>query len=166
MTPNFEKVIRILNESKVDFVVVGGAAIVAHGVARATFDLDVCYKRSPANIQRLCAALKPYAPTLRGAPDGLPFKFDAKTVQRGLNFTLSTSLGSLDFLGEVSGVGSYADVEKASQRGEVDGQPCKILSIDGLLRAKRAAGRKKDQEAILELESLKELREKLGQKDL
>src|SRR5580693_7594428 len=98
--------LRLIVETLVDhgvaFVVVGGVAGVAHGSARNTFDLDICYARDGANLQRLVRALAPLHPTLRGAPPGLPFLWDAETLRRGLNFTLDTDIGSLDLLGEVA----------------------------------------------------------------
>ena len=77
-----------LVDGGVDFVLIGGMAGVAHGSSRVTVDIDVVYGRSPANIERLAAALAPLAPTLRGAPPGLPFTFNAATIRAGLNFTL------------------------------------------------------------------------------
>ena len=74
-----------------------------HGSARFTQDIDVVYRRTSANIEKLVAALRPYAPSLRGAPAGLPFVFDAQTVRNGLNFTLTTDLGDLDLLGAARG---------------------------------------------------------------
>jgi len=102
MIPNAGKVLPILNEGEVEYVVVGGVALVAHGSARATFDIDLCYKRSKANIEKLCRALQPFHPRLRGAPKDLPFRLDAKTIAAGLNFTLVTDLGDIDLLGEVA----------------------------------------------------------------
>src|SRR5437763_7296960 len=92
---------------QVEFVVIGGLAMRIHGSAHITDDLDVCYRRTPANMQAVAAALAPLHPCLRGAPAGLPFHFDAATIQAGLNFTLITDHGWIDLLGEVSGVGGY-----------------------------------------------------------
>jgi hypothetical protein len=77
------------------------------GGGTSDVDLDVVYGRSPENVGRLVLALTPYHPYLRGAPPGLPFRWDAATVQRGLNFTLTTDIGDLDVLGEIVGGGSY-----------------------------------------------------------
>ena len=85
----------------------GGVAAAADGAARATYDVDVVYGRSPENLARLAAALTPLAPYLRGAPPGLPFRWDAVTISHGLNFTLTTTLGDLDLLGEIVGGGGY-----------------------------------------------------------
>jgi hypothetical protein len=151
-----------LTVAEVEFVLIGGLAAIAHGSARMTYDADVCYHRTPENIERLCHAVAGWSPRLRGAPEGLPFHFDPATVKSGLNFTLSTDLGSLDLLGEVSGLGFYPDVLRAAESHPAYGVELMVLSIDGLLRAKRAAGRRKDLEAIVELEALQELRRRGG----
>jgi hypothetical protein len=85
---------------------VGGAAAIAHGSARLTQDLDIVYSRSQENLRRVAAALAAHNPYLRGAPPGLPFIWDAATLARGLNFTLVTSLGDIDLLGEIPGGGA------------------------------------------------------------
>ena len=58
----------VLARHRVGFVIVGGIAATLHGSVHQTFDLDICYSRDLANLDRLVAALSPYAPTLRGAP--------------------------------------------------------------------------------------------------
>lgn len=162
MTPDSKRILTILNSESVQYIVIGGVALVAHGSARATFDLDLCYERSKENVSALSRALKPFHAHLRGAPDDLPFVFDEKTIKAGLNFTLSTDLGDLDLLGEVSGLGFYSDVLKASVVQKAAGVPCRILSLDGLLLAKQAAGRKKDIDAIEQIKALIDLKKRAG----
>jgi hypothetical protein len=144
----------------VEFIVVGGVAGAAHGLARATYDLDVVYSRAPANLDRLVAALAPHQPYLRGAPPGLPFRLDAETLRRGLNFTLTTSLGDLDLLGEITGGGGYAQLLGDSLEAELFDARCLYLGLETLIRVKRAAGRPKDLEVIAELEALREERDR------
>jgi predicted nucleotidyltransferase len=163
MMPDPERVLPILNEALVEYVVIGGVALVAHGAATATFDIDLCYRRTNENIARLCQALEPFHPRLRGAPKDLPFRFDARTVTAGLNFTLATELGDIDLLGEVAGLGFYDAVLSYSEVKNVEQIPCRVLSLDGLFRAKSAAGRDKDIEALKEIKSLQELKNRLGQ---
>ncbi|MFO7567554.1 MAG: hypothetical protein R6X02_33225 [Enhygromyxa sp.] len=74
---DFAALLRALTEGGVEFIVIGGMAAVAHGSAHVTVDLDIVYGRSDENIERLAAALAPLSPYLRGAPAGLPFRFDA-----------------------------------------------------------------------------------------
>lgn len=75
--------IRGLSEAGVEFIVIGGVAGAIHGAARLTYDVDVVYRRTPENIARLASALAPHAPYLRGAPPGLPFRWDSETIRRG-----------------------------------------------------------------------------------
>ncbi|MBI3763329.1 MAG: hypothetical protein HY260_15895 [Chloroflexi bacterium] len=155
-----EAVLTLLGQGHVEFVIIGGVAAIAHGSARVTFDLDVCYRRTRENIERLCRSLAPFHPILRGAPPDVPFKFDTPTVLAGLNFTLSTDLGDLDLLGEVAGLGEYEAVEAVSEVLPLYGAEMRILTLEGLLAAKRGAGRRKDEEAIVELEALLEMKKR------
>ena len=72
-----------------------------------------------------------------------------------LNFTLTTRDGDLDLLGGLSAVETYENLAADAVDIDVFGIRCKCLSLDQLLRAKRAAGRPKDLEAIAELELLR-----------
>lgn len=154
---DLERMIRLLGDGGVEFVIVGGIAGSIHGSTQATFDLDVCYARDNENLARLTESLSPFNPQLRGAPAGLPFIWDAETLSRGLNFTLRTDLGDLDLLGEVLGVGSYKQARAASVMVPLFGFECAVLSLDGLIAAKRAAGRAKDRIILPELEALREI---------
>jgi predicted nucleotidyltransferase len=153
-----EALVGLLADGDVEFVVVGGLAAVVHGSAYVTHDVDICYGRSATNVERLCGALAPVHPTLRGAPKGLPFLLDPPTVAAGLNFTLGTDLGALDILGEVQGLGAYPGVAEHSETVDLFGRSVRVLTLEALIRAKRAAGRRKDLLLIPELEALLELR--------
>lgn len=148
--------LRLLALHRIDFIVVGGIAAIAHGSARFTFDLSIVYSREPDNIARLVAALSLLSPRLRGAPEGLPFRLDARTIASGLNFTLSTDAGPIDLLGEVTGGGGYPQLAPHSQTASVFGTTCRVVSLDTLIRLKRAAGRPADLIAIAELELLRD----------
>jgi predicted nucleotidyltransferase len=153
---DFEALLRALTEEKVEFIIVGGAAATAHGSARLTSDLDVVYSRSSENIRRLVAAMRDCQPYLRGAPPNLPFRFDEETVQAGLNFTLTTTAGDLDVLGEISGGGTYERLLPDAIPIRPFGIACLCLGLERLIAVKRAAGRPKDLEAIAELEALRD----------
>jgi predicted nucleotidyltransferase len=155
----FRAAILTLADAGVDFIIVGGVAGSLHGAARATYDLDVVYGRTPANLERLCAALADKHPYLRGAPPGLPFTLDAPTLKRGLNFTLQTDIGDLDLLGEIAGGGTYDELLPHSRDVEIEGRNCRLLDLATLIAVKRAAGRAKDFDAIAELEALLEERD-------
>jgi hypothetical protein len=155
---DIESAFRVLSGAGVEFIVVGGVAARAHGSARLTNDLDVVYRRTSDNVHRLAEALAPHAPYLRGAPPGLPFRWDADTIRRGLNFTLTTAFGDLDVLGEVTGSGGYDALAARSAVISAFGLEVRCLDLDCLIEVKRAAGRPKDLEAIAELEALVEER--------
>lgn len=157
---NFRRLIEVLGDAGVELIVIGGVAASAHGAARTTLDLDVVYRRSPENLERIAAALAPYAPYPRGAPPGLPFLWDARTLANGLNFTLTTSLGDLDLLGEITAGGGFEQLLRKSVEVTLFGRSCWCITLEELIRVKRAAGRPKDYEAIAELELLRELTSK------
>lgn len=77
----------------------------------------------------------------------------------GTNFTLNTTLGQIDLLGEITGGGTYDDLVPHSQMVEVHGTSCLCLDLNRLIKVKRAAGRPKDFEAIAELEAIREERQ-------
>ena len=146
----------MLADGDVHCVLIGGLAAAAHGSIRTTRDVDVVYERSEENLSRLALSLEPHSPYLRGAPPGLPFRLDIPTLRAGLNFTLTTNLGELDLLGEVSGGGRYSDLVSHSRELFVYGVRCLCVDLPTLIATKRAAGRPKDLEAIAELEALRE----------
>jgi predicted nucleotidyltransferase len=158
---DFAKVLKTLKDGGVEFIVIGGVAAAAHGAARATYDVDVVYRRSDENIERLVDALAPHSPYLRGAPQGLPFIWDRRTIEMGLNFTLTTALGDIDLLGEIGGE-RYDDLLKHAEALPLLGDQFRCLTLTKLIQVKRAAGRPKDLEAIAELEALLEERDALN----
>lgn len=150
------KAIRALAEKEVVFVVVGGIAIRGHGSSYLTQDLDICYFRKRDNLKKIAQALAPFTPRPRGFPAKLPFIWDEQTLQNGATFTLETTIGDIDLLAEVSGVGTFEEVFKESVIINLYGHDVRVLSIEGLIKAKRAAGRTKDLLVLPELEALQE----------
>jgi hypothetical protein len=148
----FAALLRALSEAGVEYIVIGGVAASIHGSVRSTLDVDIVYRRTPENIRRLVLALTPHHPYLRGAPPGLPFRWDEATIQHGLNFALTTDLGDLDTLGEIVGGGGYDALLATTEVVHAFDLDCRLLRLDRLIEVKRAAGRPKDFEAIAELE--------------
>jgi hypothetical protein len=152
--------LRTLNQHGVRFVVIGGIAGRAWGSTTITNDLDICYQRNAENYEALATALLTLSATLRGAPAGLPFQLDARTIRMGDSFTFDTSVGSLDCLGTPSGTGGYTDLMKNASEVELDeGLRVSVCSLDDLIRMKRAAGRPKDRIEVEILSAVKEERE-------
>ncbi len=156
------RLVEALAAEGVAYVILGGIALTMHGSTRATFDLDLCYDRERENLRRLARALTPFHPRLRDFPPELPFFFDEATLRSGLNFTLRSDAGDVDLLGAVPGLGGYAEALAASQQELLYTTTVRILTLDGLERCKRAAGRAKD---LLDLETIAALRAEASDHD-
>ena len=157
-TGNFAALLPLLASAGVRFIVIGGGAAIAHGLSRVTYDVDILYDRADDNLEALAQALAPHSPYPRGAPPGLPFRWDAATLRGGLNFTLTTALGDLDLFAEVPGARSHQELLPRSELLNVFGTDCRFVDLPALIDLKRAAGRPKDFEAIAELEALRDER--------
>ena len=133
-----------LADAKVDFVVIGGVAGGAHGSSYPTYDLDIAYERGRGNIENIVEVLRDVNAKLRGAPEDVPFRLDAKTIENGSHFTFVTDYGSLDLLSDPDGAPPYAVLKKAAARREVSGRSVLFASLDHLIAMKDASGRTKD----------------------
>ncbi|HEY2474466.1 MAG TPA: hypothetical protein VGI19_06650, partial [Candidatus Cybelea sp.] len=109
--PDLAALLRILDEFEIEYIIIGGAAMVLAGSSRLTQDLDVLYRRSSENLERLAAALRRANARLRvlHEPAGVPLSLDAQTLNMGMNFTLLTDRGDLDIFGQIPGIGKYED---------------------------------------------------------
>jgi hypothetical protein len=154
---SFLRLIPRLHEAGVEFVVIGGVAAIFHGAEYVTMDLDVAAPMALENLQRLVGALAELKPKFRMRPD-LPVVTPENHNLKGIkNLYLLTDIGQIDVLGMVEGVGDYAAV--VGQAIEADlGEgvgPCKVIDLDALIAAKRAAGRAKDMPVVHELERIR-----------
>jgi hypothetical protein len=156
---NLRSVLGSLVAVNANFVVVGGIAMQLHGSQYLTEDIDIVYERSRANGEKLIAALGQFQPRPRGFPDDLPFIFDVQTLMVTDILTLGTTAGDIDLLATLKGVGNFKAVEAASEPFSTDDLSFRVLSIDGLIAAKSAAGRPKDKAGVIELRALKEMTE-------
>jgi len=158
-----ERFCAVLAEHGVEFIVIGGQAEVLMGSARVTYDVDLCYRRTPDNLERLAAALGTLNLTLRGAPPELKFRLDAQALALGQNYTFEVD-GEypLDFLGYVEPIGTYEDLLPHAGTITVGGRPVRVIGLDDLIRIRRYLGRPKDRESLLHLEAIKRLCEQEG----
>jgi hypothetical protein len=147
-----------LTRARVPFVVVGGVAATAHGSARVTDDLDVCYDTATRSLEALAQLLAGWRAYPRGIERGLPFIMDVLTLRMAPTLTLETSEGRLDLLDTVAGVGDYKACRVASEGIDVTVEGHRVrfraLTLEALIRAKRAAGRRKDLDHLVELEAI------------
>jgi hypothetical protein len=154
---DFEQLIHLFAQTKLNFVVIGGMAAIIHGSAYNTYDLDICYERTQQNVKLLCLVLSKINARLRDLPDELSVTLEPSDVMAGLNFTLETDLGMLDLLGEVQPIGTYPYVFQQSQVMSLYGHDVHVLTLEALIQAKRTAGRTKDLLILPELEALREM---------
>ena len=141
----------------VDFVLIGAVAGGAHGSSYGTFDVDLAYARDDENLERIAEVLRSLGAVLRGAPADVPFQLDARTLAAGANFTFSTSLGSIDILGDPAGAPPYHRLKADAITIDVRGQPVRVASLDHLIAMKEAAGRTKDKLMATEYRKLSDL---------
>lgn len=160
---SFERMIHDLVEAEVRFVVIGGFAATTHGSARFTNDLDICYDTATDNLERLAALLASWHAYLRGADRGLPFFMDVRTFRTTPLMALTTDLGDIDVLDYVAGVGDYRATADVSERMMMGATPFYALSLTALVQAKRAAGRRKDIEHLIELEAMLAIQQETAQ---
>jgi hypothetical protein len=155
-------ILRILDSTEVEHVVIGGIAAAAHGSPSVTQDLDICYSRERQNLERLAEALEAMNARLRGVPEEVKFLLDAKTLGAGDRFTFTTDHGDFDCLGSPAGIGGYEELLAGAETIDFDGIRVPIASVDDLIRMKRAAGRPKDR---VELEILGALRQEMEERE-
>lgn len=131
---------RKLNRQGVRYVLVGGYALAAHGLVRMTTDIDIAVAPDPDNNRRWVAALAELpdgaAAELAGEDD--PFAGDLlHAIRINDEFTV-------DIMPSVAGV-SFAVLEKNAQQLIIDGEPIRVLDLQGLLDTKQQSQRPKDQ---------------------
>jgi hypothetical protein len=153
---NTAELMRLLSTHGVDFVVVGGYAVVAHGGTMVTQDVDVCCDFAAENLLRIQHALENFHPVHRMTPKRVPLHLTKENCQGLNNIYLDTDIGQIDCLGEILGIGDFQEVKKRSMVIDVEGHELRLLELDALIEAKKAMNRPRDQEAILQLEALRE----------
>ena len=156
-----EDLIALFDRHGVAFVLIGGQAEVLYGGERVTYDVDVCPRWTPENLERLATALGEIHPRMRGlrAHDEVPLRPDAALLAGSEIWTLSTDLGDVDLLRVVKPLGEYDAVLPGSMRIDLDGVPVVVIGLDDLIASKKAIGRPKDLEAVRSLEVIRKLRD-------
>lgn len=157
----FEAILAALIARGIRFVVIGGVAATVHGSARFTNDIDLCYDTAADNVERLVALLTEWRAYLRGVELGLPFILDARTFRTTPVMTLTTTMGAIDLLDQVPGVGDFATALGTSEQVRIGTTEFSALTLEALIASKKAVRRKKDLEHVIELEAILALRRRL-----
>jgi len=155
---DFVNLLERLVNNGVDFVIVGGFAGVAHGCTYVTQDIDICCDFSPANLLALQKAISDLDPVHRMTPNRKKLKLTDKTCVQFKNLYLDTENGQLDCLSFIDGLGDYNRTKQESELIEVEDMKIRVLSLDALIKTKRAMNRPQDKAAVLQLESIRKLR--------
>ena len=157
MNADFLKILQEMAGCGVEFVLVGGIAANFHGSAMTTYDCDVAVALDADNLRKLAQSLSGLSPTFRHKQP--PRNFDEHEAAQGgwKNIYLDTSAGVLDCLGEIKGIGGYAECKARSLEVDLGGFSIRVLSREALIEAKKAMGRPKDLLTVAQLEIAGEL---------
>lgn len=136
MSPDFRDLLAAFNDRSVEFMVVGAHALAAHGLVRATKDLDVWVRSSPENARRVMLALADF-----GAPLHDLSADDLATP--GTVFQIGVAPIRIDVITQIDGV-SFADAWPVRIIAQFADQQAPVLSRDHLILNKRTAGRPQD----------------------
>lgn len=150
------RLVQILCDADIPFVIVGGFAGMLHGSSLLTRDLDVCAVLTDENVAKLREALRDLKPTHRFTPQRLSFLDNPDPGVPLRNLYLQTEVGPVDILTSITGVGSFERVDSAAVAVELFGRRVRVMSLEDLIAAKEALGREKDKLAAKELRAILE----------
>jgi hypothetical protein len=159
-----EEMLRRLTAGGVDFVVIGGIALVLLGSPRMTRDLDIVFAPDDGNLDALGRVLVDLRATLRGVEEGVPFVPDGATLSNVQLLTLTTSAGWFDVHGSVDGAPPYPQLRRNAERCDLGDFSVLVASPDDMIAMKRAAGRPQDLIDVETLAAIKRLRRRLGRR--
>jgi hypothetical protein len=150
-----------LSRGAVEFVVIGGVAVIAHGVIRTTRDVDVCPSPERANLVRLANVLRNLGARQLGVGDGefaedeMPFDpTDPDDLAQGGNFRLRTPFGVLDVMQWIPGIEAdhaYSTLAADAETATAFGVELRVSSLAKLRLMKEAAGRPRDLQDLEDL---------------
>jgi len=136
--PHYKELLQLLNEFEVEYLIVGGFAVMKYSEPRYTKDLDVWVNNSLQNSLRLVAALRKF---------GAPLDNDGITEQtfngRQIVYQLGVAPVRIDILTEITGV-KFSDAWKNKMPSIFYGVPVHFISKKDLLTNKQAVGRTVD----------------------
>lgn len=140
------RIFEVLARRGVDYVVIGGVAVIAHGHTRNTRDVDLMAAPDRTNLNKLAAAFRDLSARLSGIDAHLLHidVYDPTTLARGANFTLETDAGGLDYFNEVPGAAPYDELRARALVVDLEGLLIPVAGLDDLIRMKQASGRPQD----------------------
>lgn len=154
--PDLRALLAAFADDNVEYVVIGGIALVLHGGIRTTEDLDIVPAPDPANLDRLCQALEGMDASLLLNPARRFGPREAHSLKQGRNVSLTTCYGDLDVVRRLAGVPAYATLAADAERYELDGLTLLAASPQQLIAMKQVRGSAQDQADIETLRLLQE----------
>ena len=150
------KMLQILNEGEVEYIVVGGICARLLGLDHPVNDLDIVYRRSYENCRRIAEALQPLNPYPRGLEPGQEVPWNTSVIRDGYSFLIQTDLCNLDLIAELSGGLTFQRIKKRTFEAEAFGIPCRCLNIDEMIFHIDLSGRPKDKRLATRLTELRD----------
>jgi hypothetical protein len=145
-----ERIVAALNAGEVAYVIVGGLAVAAHGVVRATRDLDLVPEPSAVNLDRLAAALAEL-----GAEHPIDGRLTGESLARPVSFKLRTRHGDVQVLNRMPSVAPYARLRESAIKVSIAPETFALVCSLAELRAmKLASARPRDLVDVAELDEL------------
>lgn len=138
-------ILRVLAAHHVEYVVIGGLAVQAHGHPRTTQDLDLVPEPTRENRERLLAALTELGARPVGASDPASIAIPEAGV-----LELDTNAGGVDIYAAPPGAAPFADLRNRAMVIQLD-VPVAVAGLDDLIAMKRASGRPIDRSDIIAL---------------
>lgn len=154
---HLKEAVRAFHSVGIDFVLIGGVAMISHGANALTQDVDLAYGVDSQNLERLAAFLPTIHARVLGRPGGEGFVITADILRRVRFLNLYTDLGEVDIMRDVPGVDSFDALRERAVPSDFGGFVIRVASLDDLIAMKRAANRPKDQSHLYELLALKKL---------
>lgn len=156
-----ERILRTLEEHDVDYVLIGAFAATIHGSALRTEDVDVCPRRTPANLRKLARALQALDAGELDPHKGeiVERTWDEDMLAGDVTWLLSTPFGRLDLVFEPAGTGGYDDLARDGIDVDLGGIRARVASLRDVIRSKEALNRPRDREQLPTLRRLLDLAE-------
>jgi hypothetical protein len=139
---DFRDFLTALNKNEVEYIVVGGYSVILHGYSRTTGDLDIWVNKEKENYFKLVTAFKEFNMPVFDMTEDNFLKNPELNV-----FTYGRPPSSIDIMTDVKGL-NFNETFKTSQIVEVEDLKIRLIGLNQLLKAKRAAGRHKDLDDI------------------
>ena len=136
LPPEFKRLLSALSLNRVDYLVVGGYAVIFHGYVRTTGDLDIWVALNLENAARVEAAIRSMGFSL----PGLKAEWFA---EKGAVLRIGQEPLRFDIINHIDGV-SFSECYARRIQADIDGILVNLISLADLKTNKKASGRNKD----------------------